>query len=147
CTMDTSAKRRDELPSHVQTATHPTRRRDRASVTGRRLFRDLAILLVGALLTVLLQFAATFVTQPDRSDIDKLLQTEIQAAVSRDAALAASIFSPDATIEDSGCITHASPQVWNGSGEIRTRYAHLPEFILLQHADLSVTWRTNFRFA
>lgn len=97
--------------------------------------------LIVALITVLLTVATQAILGPPSDHaITDLLDREIVAATTHNAALLDSIYTPQATIIDSGCSSHTQGTIWPGLALIRTRYSTLPALTGLEHFEPHITW-------
>lgn len=113
--------------------------------TGRDVRIALISAIVGALLTFFIPLGYTsFVSPVSPILATQLMNQEIQAAKTHDTSLVASIYSPDAVVTDEACLSKQSPMTWRGLSEITSRYLTLPQFLTLQHLNVTVTWDTGW---
>lgn len=79
---------------------------------------------------------------PSTAVID-LMDQEVSAAENHDLALVDRIYAPNAVVTDAACQPGDQHHIWNGRGEIETRYHDLPQFLSLAHIIKQVTLIPN----
>ncbi len=103
-------------------------------------------LVFGIVIVSLVTIPVVLFNQPTldpTSAVISLMNKEVSAAEYHDLALVDQIYTSDAVVKDAACQPGDQRHIWNGRGEIETRYRDLPQFLSLAHIIKQVTLIPN----
>lgn len=125
-----------------------TRRRARRALRADCKTLSAILAIGGAIIGFVLPLSWHLVIDPpSASAVFGLMNSEVQAAVTRDTGAAGRLYAPDATVTDAGCQTQGATTTWRGPSEISRRYRDLPSFDSLHHVGARVSWDPPNRWA